>query len=375
MDKRLLALVVFAMVVIVLVTPMAFAKPGTRAAKACRDGMDNDGDGYIDWPSDPGCSSKNDNSELNPNVECDDGVDNADIDLLADYNDPGCTGPTDTSELGTVECDDGSDNDGDGNVDVNDNGCASPSGTDETDCGDGQCEGGETSGSCPADCGVPDSCSDTDGGNIITVFGTTSGYLDNSPYSNDDYCTDSSNIMEYYCSGDYEQSQQQSCGTDGYIGGDYCINDSVYKDYKDYFCASGECDYSITPTLQENCDDNDGYGSNYCLNDSVYRDYNNYYCSSGTCAYTATPEFVEDCEYGCASGQCNNPPDSCSDTDGGYNLNVTGTVSGYSFGYPYNLTDFCVNGSAALIEYYCDDGYTPYTSDYIECNCYNGACV
>ena len=34
-----------------------------RARPACRDGIDNDGDGRIDYPADPGCSSKNDNSE------------------------------------------------------------------------------------------------------------------------------------------------------------------------------------------------------------------------------------------------------------------------------------------------------------------------
>ncbi len=31
----------------------------------CRDGIDNDGDGLIDFPADPGCSSLQDNSELN----------------------------------------------------------------------------------------------------------------------------------------------------------------------------------------------------------------------------------------------------------------------------------------------------------------------
>ncbi|MBR9692996.1 hypothetical protein GOV07_03645 [Candidatus Woesearchaeota archaeon] len=54
---------------------------------------------------------------------------------------------------GNTECSDGVDNDGDGATDMSDGGCSSPSDDDETNCGDGACEGGETSGTCPADCG------------------------------------------------------------------------------------------------------------------------------------------------------------------------------------------------------------------------------
>lgn len=90
-----------------------------------------------------------------PACACSDSTDN-DNDGLTDYpNDPGCTSADDTSELGTNECDDGLDNDGDGNIDTADTGCTSPSGTDETDCGDGVCEGGETLETCQVDCQGP----------------------------------------------------------------------------------------------------------------------------------------------------------------------------------------------------------------------------
>ncbi len=36
--------------------------PGGRPQ--CSDGIDNDGDGKVDFPSDPGCSSPSDNSEV-----------------------------------------------------------------------------------------------------------------------------------------------------------------------------------------------------------------------------------------------------------------------------------------------------------------------
>lgn len=324
-----------------MLSPFAFADKPVRATKACSDGSDNDGDGYIDWPNDPGCKNKADNSELNPNVECDDGVDN-DGDNDIDYNDGGCSGPTDN---------------------------------DETNCGDAVCEGGETQGNCPEDCGYPDSCSDTDGGNVIMIFGTTSGYYNDEYYSDDDYCVDSGNIMEYYCSGDYEQSQQQSCGSDGY-GSPYCSGNDIYKDYTDYYCLSGYCDSNTTPTFQEDCDSYDSYGSNYCLNSSVYRDFYNYYCTGGACDYTTNPELVEECEWGCAAGECDSPPDSCSETDNGFDIYIQGTTSGYLNEEYYSDIDYCLSNTT-LVEYYCVGNYE--YSDTIPCFnstfCSNGTCV
>src|SRR5262249_40098201 len=60
------------------------------AAHPCLDGLDNDGDGLIDYPADPGCSGPNDDSEQ---PECSDGLDN-DGDGLIDFPaDPGCGSP------------------------------------------------------------------------------------------------------------------------------------------------------------------------------------------------------------------------------------------------------------------------------------------
>jgi len=153
----------------------------------------------------------------------------------------------------------------------------------------------------------PDSCSDTDGGNVITLFGTASGYLNNTPYSSNDYCVDSGNIMEYFCSGAYQQSQQQSCGTDGYTGSNYCVSDDVYKDYVDYFCASGECDSTTTPTLQQDCGTSGYEGDNFCLYGDVYKMWVNRYCSSGACKSANIPVMQQDCmnltQY-CSDGVC-----------------------------------------------------------------------
>jgi hypothetical protein len=87
---------------------------------SCADGIDNDKDGLIDHPADPGCSGTADTTETDPALLCDDGLDN-DADALADFvsggglGDPGCA--TGTSLVENPQCDDGVDNDGDGKID------------------------------------------------------------------------------------------------------------------------------------------------------------------------------------------------------------------------------------------------------------------
>jgi len=63
----------------------------------CSDQADNDGDGLVDFPADPGCSSAEDSNETDP-AQCSDGEDN-DGDGAVDHpSDKGCTGPEDTDE-------------------------------------------------------------------------------------------------------------------------------------------------------------------------------------------------------------------------------------------------------------------------------------
>jgi hypothetical protein len=84
------------------------------AGTACNDGVDNDGDGTVDFGGDPGCTSATDESERERGHPCDDGV-SQDGDIQVDQGDMGCFGPMSASEA--PECDDGIDNDGDGSVD------------------------------------------------------------------------------------------------------------------------------------------------------------------------------------------------------------------------------------------------------------------
>jgi large repetitive protein len=107
----------------------------------CSDGKDNDGDGLIDFPDDPGCTSPSDDSEDSlPEPQCKDGRDN-DGDGKIDYpNDPGCFAPQQDSEEDDCpngpscpQCSNGIDDDENGLTDfpADASGCSAASDTDE----------------------------------------------------------------------------------------------------------------------------------------------------------------------------------------------------------------------------------------------------
>lgn len=74
--------------------PVAIVEP----ARICSDGQDNDGDGQIDFPNDPGCSGADDGDETDPAI-CSDGKDN-DGDGLIDFpSDKGCAAADDSDEV------------------------------------------------------------------------------------------------------------------------------------------------------------------------------------------------------------------------------------------------------------------------------------
>ena len=88
---------------------------GLPPASLCANGLDDDGDGAADYPSDKGCLSAQDDGERSFDFPCDNGIDD-DHDGVADFPaDPGCASLTASREA--TECDDDLDNDGDGSVD------------------------------------------------------------------------------------------------------------------------------------------------------------------------------------------------------------------------------------------------------------------
>ena len=104
MKRILLLLTLLAVVTSFSVTGSAYAGDA-RPTKACSDLIDNDADTLIDFPDDPGCNNKNDNDEFNappppppPSTQCSDGLDN-DGDSFIDLSDPGCVDVNDNDEF------------------------------------------------------------------------------------------------------------------------------------------------------------------------------------------------------------------------------------------------------------------------------------
>lgn len=94
----------------------------------CDDGLDEDGDGLVDYPADPGCTGPTDESEREASLACDNGLDD-DGDGTIDLLDPGCAEPADTDERGPLyACDNGIDDDLDSFTDFPDDpDCLHPS--------------------------------------------------------------------------------------------------------------------------------------------------------------------------------------------------------------------------------------------------------
>ena len=117
---------------------------GDFAGAACANGVDDDEDGQIDFPTDPGCAGAGDDSEADTvfEPECVDAADN-DGDGLIDYpDDPGCQGRGDGTEADPPRppaCANGIDDDGDGAIDhPDDDGCAAAGDFSEIGpCGEG----------------------------------------------------------------------------------------------------------------------------------------------------------------------------------------------------------------------------------------------
>jgi hypothetical protein len=110
------------------------------APPVCFNGVDDDGDGFTDFPAEPGCEGPGDDDETDPRVPttCNDRVDN-DQDGATDYpDDPSCAGRGRDSEFApNATCGNGRDDDADGFPDYPlDPGCEFPADlTEENDDG------------------------------------------------------------------------------------------------------------------------------------------------------------------------------------------------------------------------------------------------
>ncbi len=151
---------------------LLLAAPAAWAAN-CDDGLDNDGDGLVDFPADPGCASASSSRE---NPPCSDNHDN-DGDGLLDWDgagvgapDPECLGDAtakDEAVAGGAGCT-SPDSDGDGVMDCEDN-CL-----DEPNATQFDADGDLCGNVCDADYFQDGRVDFPDFGLFISLFGTDS---------------------------------------------------------------------------------------------------------------------------------------------------------------------------------------------------------
>ena len=187
MDKKAKIAIITALVIAISMVALGvYAAP-----KKCKNGMDDDNDGLVDYPNDPGCSGTQDNDEHSVSLVCDNGLDETnDADTLKDYQlsggDAGCASATDNDER-DGPCDDLADNDGDGLIDK----------PNDPECG--------------SFVDVEHECRDSDGGQVYTVQGTASGSFGGRLFNRTDSCIGNVTLTEYYCNPYNLGSQNATC--------------------------------------------------------------------------------------------------------------------------------------------------------------------
>jgi len=182
-------------------------------------------------------------------------------------------------------------------------------------------------------CVYANNCSDTDGGNAAGTFGTVSGYYNNNPYSNSDYCCSVSScltaapngqnkthIREYFCNGALSTSIIHVC--DGGSGAfcnsttDKCECPSNIPRWNTTLNKCVECDTPADcPYLSDTCTSNKCCRKGYSWDDTESR------CRPLETPCTNDGEILPD-----GSEYC------CPNCDKGYNYSCWKEID--SFGVP-----------------------------------------
>ena len=255
----------------------------------CSDKVDNDLDsridytGYRSYPPDSDCSSQSDKTECG--VACSSASNCGtngwgasycfNNDKYSDYTTYNCNLPTTCGSYCT-------------------NGIT-PTQIEDCQAKDakGYCQNGQCFLPAPSNNTIQNSCADSDGGQVLTLKGTASGYLNSFSYSKTDYCLTSTSVHENWCVGDLSYEQNVNCPSGTSCSDGACISTQTNTclDTDGGFNAYGQGTIS---GLQNNIP----YSStDYCASStSIYE----YYCISNT-----PSGFEQSCQ-GNATNICSN---------------------------------------------------------------------
>src|SRR3989344_1568892 len=217
-------------------------------------------------------------------------------------------------------------------------------------------------------------CVDTDGGKNYFTKGT----LTNSSGTFDDKCEGltGDGLSEQYCSGNISLTEYKSCYS---LGNYYCSNGACVLNQTQNTCSDtdGGINFFNKGTVVYNyTNGTNGYNVDYCFFGNVIHEY---YCdASNTARLIANTTCSSLGNYYCSNGACVlNQTATCTDTDGGKNYYVKGTlVNGNN-----TAVDYCSGANAnGLIEFYCNGSsfiqdFLPSCTSLGNYMCQNGACI
>jgi peptidoglycan hydrolase-like protein with peptidoglycan-binding domain len=237
---------------------------------------------------------------------------------------------------------------------------------------------------CQKVCEATSSCTDSDGGKNYYVKGTVTyngqTYTDSCTYCTGvaPYPVTCGAVVEYYCENGVMKQETHACENG-------------------YTCQDGACKPSVTTTTTvPSCTDSDGGMNPYekgtvMYNNQIYTDTCSdpntlieYSCENGQIqkvVYPCEPNFT------CQDGACKpsvtttTTVPSCTDSDGGKNYYVKGTVTYNGQTYTDSCT-YCTGVApypvtcGAVVEYYCENGVMKQETYVCEngYTCQDGAC-
>jgi hypothetical protein len=213
-------------------------------------------------------------------------------------------------------------------------------------------------------------CTDSDGGKNYIVKGTINS---TNLGVKTDACNDTQNLTEYYCNNSVAYLGKRidyKCPNGCSIGAckpSACTD----SDGGQNFYVAGQIISSNLGTKTDVCKNTTHLIEYLCYTDPLKPDSKDVFGNSRTYK----------CPNGCANRACK--PLKCTDTDGGKNWYVKGTIYSNNSG---TLSDACLDtigneaiSSTRLLEYYCDNTTTPGAGSWAvgidyTCTCYAGAC-